>query len=336
MEGSIQTTVRYDKLDGLRAYSAIGIVLMHVRSNGGYNLGGFLFESLIPSFTDLVFLFMVISGFSVCCGYYEKIVNGQITLSQFYTKRFKKIWPFFALLCVLDLAISPSLPAFYETLANLTLCFGLIPNANITVIGVGWFIGLVFAFYLLFPFFCYLLSDKKRAWLSMAVALVLNFLCAVYFEAERTSIAFSAVFFLTGGMIYLYRESLRHFANRFGWVVLVEVAVLLGIYYTVSKMPVVLLLISALMTIYALRASRGKYSVLSNPVVKKLSDLSMEIYLCHMVIYRVLEKLGIPRLAGKGGLSYVMTAAATLLGAVIFSAAAKRLLLLLCQRIKRR
>lgn len=74
---------------------------------------------------------------------------------------------FFALLCVLDIAISPGKAVFYEFLADLTLCFGLLPNANISVIGVGWFIGLVFVFYMLFPFFCFLLSTKKRAWISL-------------------------------------------------------------------------------------------------------------------------------------------------------------------------
>ena len=66
---------RYEKLDGLRAFAAIGIVMMHVLANGGYEIDGFLFERLIPSFTDFVFLFMVISAFSMCCGYYEKVLN---------------------------------------------------------------------------------------------------------------------------------------------------------------------------------------------------------------------------------------------------------------------
>ena len=152
--------LRYDSLDGLRAYAAIGIVVMHVLANGSYGLEGLVFDRLIASFRDLVFLFMVISGFSLCCGYYEKIVTGSIDLASFYAKRFSKVWPFFAVLCLLDFAISPSMNAFYELLADLTLCFGLIPNASISVIGVGWFLGLVFVFYLIFPFFCYLLSDK--------------------------------------------------------------------------------------------------------------------------------------------------------------------------------
>ena len=53
---------RYDGIDGLKAYAIIGIALMHVLANGEYGIGGFVFERLIPSFTNLVFLFMMVSG----------------------------------------------------------------------------------------------------------------------------------------------------------------------------------------------------------------------------------------------------------------------------------
>lgn len=50
---------RYEGIDGLKAYAIIGIALMHVLANGEYGIGGFVFERLIPSFTNLVFLFML-------------------------------------------------------------------------------------------------------------------------------------------------------------------------------------------------------------------------------------------------------------------------------------
>ena len=60
------TKKRYDAIDGLRAFSAIGIVILHVLTNGKYEIGGAVFTSIIPSFTNLVFLFMIIIGFAVC------------------------------------------------------------------------------------------------------------------------------------------------------------------------------------------------------------------------------------------------------------------------------
>ena len=44
---------RYEGIDGLKAYAIIGIALMHVLANGEYGIGGFAFERLIPSFTNL-------------------------------------------------------------------------------------------------------------------------------------------------------------------------------------------------------------------------------------------------------------------------------------------
>ena len=144
---------RYEGIDGLKACAIIGIALMHILENRNFGLNGFVFQKLIPSFTNLVFLFMMASGFGMCCGYYQKFKEQKISVGEFYTKRYSKIWPYFALLCALDFVMSPSKSALYEVFANLTLCQGLLPNMNISVIGVSWTLAVIFVFYLLFPFF---------------------------------------------------------------------------------------------------------------------------------------------------------------------------------------
>ena len=65
----------YGAIDGLRAIAAIGIVMMHMGANNNYEIGGYIYNKIIPSFTNFVFLFMVISAFGMCCGYYEKILK---------------------------------------------------------------------------------------------------------------------------------------------------------------------------------------------------------------------------------------------------------------------
>ena len=66
---------RYEGIDGLKAYAIIGIALMHVLANGEYGIGGFVFERLVPSFTNLVFLFMMVSGFACAAAITRKLLT---------------------------------------------------------------------------------------------------------------------------------------------------------------------------------------------------------------------------------------------------------------------
>lgn len=317
---------RYEGIDGLKAYAIIGIALMHVLANGEYELGGFVFGRMIPAFTNLVFLFMMVSGFGMCCGYYQKFKDKQISVGDFYAKRYNKIWPYFALLCALDFVMSPSKNALYEVFANLTLCQGLLPNMNISVIGVSWTLAVIFVFYLLFPYVCFLLENKKRAWLSFGCALIYNDethiadRVAVNFSA-RTNILYCAVYFIAGGLIFLYRKELADFASKHK---VIAGAILLAatvVYFALGGSTLTMLFFCVAALVYTLGCNRG--GVLVNPVAKFFGGICFEIYLCHMVIYRVLEKLHLVHLFGNGLLAYIFTAVAVICGSVVFSVCAK-------------
>lgn len=314
---------RYEGIDGLKAYAIIGIALMHVLANGEYGIGGFVFERLIPSFTNLVFLFMMVSGFGMCCGYYQKIIDQRISVEDFYKKRYIKIWPYFALLCALDFVISPSRESLFEVFANLTLCQGLLPDANISVIGVSWTLAVIFVFYMLFPFFCFLIENKKRAWNVAVVALVFNWLCSNYFKAGRTNIIYDAIYFIAGGLIFLYRKELAEFASKHKVIAGAILLISTVAYFALGGNTLTMLFFCVAALVYTLGCKGG---VLVNPVAKFLGGISFEIYLCHMVIYRVLEKLHLVHLFGNGLLAYTFTAVAVICGSVVFSVCAKRFL----------
>ena len=261
---------RYEGIDGLKACAIIGIALMHILTNGEYRMGGFVFERMIPSVTNLVFLFMMVSGFGMCCGYYQKFKDQKIGVVDFYKKRYRKIWPYFALLCVLDFVMSPSKSALYEVFANLTLCQGLLPNMNISVIGVSWTLAVIFVFYLLFPFFCFLLENKKRAWLAFICAVIYNFVCSTYFFKEshiadraavnfsaRTNILYCAVYFIAGGLIFLYRKELTDFASKYkvfaGAILLIATVA----YFAVGGNTLTMLFFCVVALIYTLGCRTG-------------------------------------------------------------------------------
>ena len=247
----------YGAIDGLRAIACIGIVMMHVSANSGYNISGFAYDRVIASFTNFVFLFMTISAFGMCCGYYYSMLENKVNLTDFYSKRFMKILPFFSILVLFDVVMSPSLDALYEAFADLTLLFRFLQNSgNITVIGVGWFLGLIFVFYTCFPFFCVLLSNKRRAWLSFIISLIWNFACSSYFNVGRSNILYSSCYFFAGGLVYLYRGEISK-VNR--WVAIVLTATSVVLYYAIGANTVTMLLISILLLSYAVICAGGGY-----------------------------------------------------------------------------
>lgn len=310
---------RFDNLNGVRAYACLGIVLMHVLYNGKYNLSGFVFDLLIPSFTQFVFLFMLLSAFSLCCGYYEKFKNGQANLEHFYIRRYQRIWPFFAFLCTIEMLLNHSLKAFYEWIADLSLAFGFIPENGIEVVGVGWFLGTVFIFYMVFPFFVFLIRSKRHAWLAMGIALILHTICVLNFQnaAERSNIVFSSIFFVAGGLIYLYRYK---FTRKIGLVAVVISLVFTALYFTVSDSEYTLLILFSSIAIACI-ACKGNIAraLLQNKVAAFVGKLSLEIYLCHMFVFRALEKIGLTLLFHDPIMNYFMMSMATFLGAIVFA-----------------
>lgn len=162
----------------------------------------------------------------MCCGYYDRFKTGQILVDKFYKKRYQRILSFFALLVLIDCIVphgtnkyelstmtegtvkmvGPWLEQFYQSFANLTLAFNLLPNADIKVIGVGWFLGLIFLFYMLFPFFVFMMDNKRRAWKSLGLTMAFSFVAINYFLQGnaytlpmRHNIIYSAPFFIVGG-----------------------------------------------------------------------------------------------------------------------------------------
>lgn len=315
----ISQAKRYGAIDGLRSIACIGIVLMHIKSNNQYQINGFIYEKMISSFTNFVFLFMTISAFGMCCGYFEKVMSGKVDFTDFYKKRYLKILPFFSFLVLIDLLMNFSKESLYESIADISLTFGLFPN-SISVIGVGWFLGLIFAFYMIFPFYCVLIEKKSRAWIMFAISLVLNYVDAIYFELGRTNIVYSMCFFLIGGLIYLYREQLSSLKT---YVILPILILSIIVYYLLNGTIYACLLISAVMLIFALTKAG---SIIENKLTKFISSISMEIYLSHMIIFRIIEKIGFNKRFGNGIVQYMITVSLVLSGTILFSYVINRLI----------
>ena len=301
---------KYYGIDWLRSIACVGIMTMHVCANSNYEIDGFIYRQVIPSFTDFVFLFMAVSAFGMSCGYFDKVMEGKIDWTVFYKKRYSKILPFFLFLIVIDLVLDFSIQSLYEGFAEMTLLHGFIPQP-LSVIGVGWFLGTVFIFYLIFPFFCVLIENKRRAWCAFAVSILLNYVCSENFSLERQNFLYSLCYFLAGGLVYLYRDRLQE-VKWFVYLPIVAMAVVL--YYLVGGNTVVQLFLTVSLLSFAISVNCGKVGVISY-----ISEISMEFYLSHMVVFRAIEKLHLHTRWGSGWGQYLITTVLVFIGTVLFS-----------------
>lgn len=323
---------KYLSINGLRAYAAIGIVAMHVLVNISVKPTECLMtKSIISPMGELVLLFMMVSAFGMCCGYYERVKTGRMRPSDFYKKRYARILPFFALVVCLDLVHAPSWDSLMEGFSDVTLVFGLYPECDIKVIGVGWFLGTIFVFYMLFPFFIFLLDNKRRGWMVLLLSLVWQLLMIYYYHAEVSrQILYFAPYFIVGGLVYLYRDDIVAFFERnvsSKWIGLACCLMLTLVFNFISEIHQTVfgrdLPRLVLYTAWLCYALGTKQWLLNNRVTAYLSDISMEIYLSHMVLFRVVEKMHIETFVADANLNYIITLFMTLVGVIMFSHVAK-------------
>ncbi len=341
---------RYENLDGVRVLSCFAIIIMHVQANTVYEIscGSFFYNTVITSWTQFVYLFLMISSFSMCCGYFERFRTNSMDLEIFYSRRYAKILPFFAVLIAIALVVEPSVETVYEAFIELTLVYGLLPNNELSVLGVSWTLGVIFLFYLLFPFFVYLLSSKRRAWLSFAVSCVLTYLCERYFFTEKFVVAsfsyrhcflYCAPVFLIGGLIYIYRSVIEAWILKHKWLALtVCLAETVAYYLIPDQIGGQSLLVWKLMPLFASWLCwliSVRTGLLDNKLMHFLGGISFEMYLAQMIVFRIWEKLGLLYLAGRGWFSFVISCTAIGVGLVLFVLILKQMLEKVGQWLKR-
>ena len=198
--------MRFDNLDGLRAISCLAIIGYHIKKWTDMPLGG-IGGRIVSTLTQFVPLFLILSGFGMFCGYYERIKNNQISLNDFYKKRYQKLFPYMAFVLLIYVLIERSIPSTIEALTESTLVFGLLPNNNLNVLAIGWTVGVIFLFYMLFPFIVFTCWTKQRAWVTLGISIVLSLFCSEYFFSEnyvinfvqRHSFLYCSPFFIVGG-----------------------------------------------------------------------------------------------------------------------------------------
>lgn len=324
-------TNKYKAINGIKGISTLLIILMHIAINGNYQIEGLVFNEIIKNSGIFVEMFLVISGFGMCCGYYEKIKDNKINLNDFYSRRYLKILPFLSCVVIVDVIFSGlTKQNILDGVLDLTLLYGFLPNSHIEIIGVGWTLGVIFAFYCMFPFFVFLLWNKKRAWFVLAISMFVRYGCMNYFEADGQvvvcSIATWFYHFMVGGLLFLYKDSIKKHLLKYRYVIVIIIGLLfvseiaLYKYLQSGIIPsIVIRIMFIAMLLYCICIEK---SLLCTKPAQFIGEYCLELYLAHMMMFRVLEKVNLIHLFDSEIVSfifaYVMVIVLNIIFAMIF------------------
>lgn len=211
-----------------------------------------------------------------------------------------------------------TLDGVYEGIMEVSMVYGLLPNNELSTLGVSWTLGVIFLFYMLFPYFVFLLKNRQRAWLTFIAALFINQMCTQYFFTEkfvvstfsyRHSFLFCTPFFVVGGMIFLYKTEIERIVNKYRVLFLISCLVATVIWYRLSHSVLgidIFTLNSVIMFgLWLMYAIGVKSRFMSSHILGNLGKISMEMYLAQMIAFRVIEKARLLYILGTGWESFL-------------------------------
>lgn len=300
MDGQKKTYTYIPHLDGLRAISVLAILAFHLRPD--WLPGGFLG----------VDVFFIISGFLITSLLIDEIQNrGRINFSQFYLRRFKRLFPSFILVILLTIIsafllfdqqkfISVAKTAlvsifgisnlyFYKTSSYFDLSSIEKPLLHI------WSLNVEEQFYFIWPL---LLLTTYRFFLrhskSFFILLGILILVSIYFNLNYSVATFYLPFFRfyefligVGLALFPWRKSafLIHSRTYF----FCSIIVLLGVFLTVDATsllpgPLSLLFILPIAYLISKGGMRSRSNILEMKFFKYIGKRSYTIYLVHWPI----------------------------------------------------
>ena len=290
-------------INGLRAVAVLLVLLFHLEYN--FLKAGFLG----------VDVFLVISGFLISRNILRDLELNKFSFKEFYTKRFKRLFPalFFTLTLTLLVGYILLSPANLERLGKSTLS-GVFSVANIFLFSEKgyfdlesefkpllhiWSLSLEEQFYFIWPLLLLGLFKffRKRIFLIVFIIILISLyvnsrFLTNYSEAVFYLLPFRFFEFLLGTLCvwidrYEFKNKVLHeFTLLTGLTLIIYSSINFTMY---TPMPGVLSLVPCVGTIMVIYAGKAKYSswLLKNKLFEIIGKSSYSIYLIHwpLIVY---------------------------------------------------
>lgn len=290
---------RYETIDGLRGFLALGVFIHHAHIWQQYLQTGKWGEPASNLYnhlgqTSVAFFFMITSFLFI-----SRLLNQQekaMNWRSFFLSRVFRIVPlyFFTVVATVFLVmaagnwqLNTNLPDFLKSIAAwllFTIVKTPINNSEYTflVTGVTWSLPYEWLFYFSLPLIALVISKSKpKKWLLVACVAVVAIFYLVHGIEPYYVLAFAGG--TVAPILLKYVPPGDKFQGTFGSMVVLLCFILLGQFHSANNI-FSLLLISLIFTIIA--TGNSFFGLLQHPALKLLGEISYSTYLLHgMVLF---------------------------------------------------
>ncbi|OOM76325.1 acyltransferase family protein [Clostridium puniceum] len=290
-------------LESVRGISACLIVYFHVWALCGFAGGSVVLDSIVSNFDSSVRMFFLLSGFALLCGYEKSLFSSEVSLKNFYIKRFFKIAPVFYLVVIIQVLISyffqNHLYSITSIIMSATLLFGFLPVNQELIVWASWAVGIECIFYLVFPLFVLIAKNKYYLIVSLILSLIITYnyssLIGNGIPNSHMNILIYLSYFFMGGVLYRIIPLISKIKKGKAWNIIeipfLITSLMLGILITKLFSRDIGMLIAFSLIICG--AIYGYSCIIENKITRFLGSISYPMYLLHMIVVQVLSKFGV-------------------------------------------
>ncbi|WP_183097082.1 acyltransferase [Mesorhizobium sp. YM1C-6-2] len=211
-------------MDALRAWAAVGVVVVHVYSLNRIVTPPAIAE-VVNKFGLGVELFFALSAFCLAVGYFGKLGTEE-TIRRFMVRRLFRIAPLmYFMIAFWTLEMTRrygEFPGWDALVLNVTFLFGLIPGKAEGIVWASWSLGVEMLFYLVFPLLCIFVKSWRSAAALLLVTLIVSIGCrwAILDGGElpksfaRQNIVTASPYFVMGLLAYFVWRRLSGLPQR--------------------------------------------------------------------------------------------------------------------------
>ena len=282
------------EIDGFRAFSVLAVIIFHF----GFIKNGYLG----------VDVFFVISGFLITGNIYNKVLQNQFSLTEFYIRRTKRIIPLVSFVCLVSLVLGVffMLPDDLENLAQSIIATNFFNNNLLLLLTTGdywdlvneykplmhtWSLGIEEQFYLFFPFIILLINRFNSKYILPVIIFLTSSSIILFFFTSNIEYKFYLLpfrfFELSMGGIFAIIFNGKELKNNYSYFIFIILFSLIFFDFNFLSNELLILLV-VILTSFALILNYPKNSIMSiiidNKILRFVGKISFSVYMWHQLI----------------------------------------------------